>query len=229
MWRNLQHRTWLLELYHLYIVWTQQCFAAQFMCIVQMCVCVCVQCDAMSWVPSNTSLNSILAPEVISIANRLISYMWVIIFWVSVCVTVSMCTTPLCMCEHTHLSLVCEGACVCVCVCVCVCLSPAWGCVFLYPLSWGVSATKARLRSSISFTLRWWESAAPLIVFGVLGQHTQITLCAGVCVCVCVWEREVQACAQRLKIGVKADLPFSVSFADFLCLCQHTNRWAWHS
>lgn len=39
----------------------------------------------------------------------------------------------------------------CACVCVRVC-GPAWGCVILYPLSWRVSATKAHLCSSISFT-----------------------------------------------------------------------------
>lgn len=67
-----------------------------------------------------------------------------------------------------------------------VCPSPAWGCVFFRPASWGLSATKARLRLSISFTLCWWESAERLIVFGVLGQHTQISLCASKCFPMCV-------------------------------------------
>ncbi len=77
--------------------------------------------------------------------------------------------------QHAAIS----GACVCVSMCV-----PSLRVCFLVPTELKSCATKAFLCSSVAFTLRWWESAAPLIVFDVVGQHTQVSLCAGVCVCV---------------------------------------------
>lgn len=108
-------------------------------------------------------------------SKPLISYV-LTYYLLTVCVWLWVCASPLCMCGHV--SLVCARAWIYACAC-----PLAYGCVFPVATELRVSATKACLCSSVSFTLRWWESAAPLIVFGVLGQHTQITLCACACVC----------------------------------------------
>lgn len=57
--------------------------------------------------------------------------------------------------------------------------APLCACVSLQRGGRRLSETKACLCSSVSFAWRWWESAAPLIVFGVLGQGTLITLSSG--------------------------------------------------
>lgn len=88
--------------------------------------------------------------------------------------------------------------------------------VSLYQVGWRLSETKACLCSSISFALPWWESSAPLIVFGVLGQGTPISLCSGEGVwasaLVCV--RVAPAFVQQLRTGA---LSFSPMCRSPLC------------
>lgn len=69
---------------------------------------------------------------------------------------------------------------------------------------WGVSASKTCLAPPSS-TLGWWESAAWLIVFSVLGQLTSISLCT--CLCVHVSFRLVVCWTCMLEL-------------PFLCLLQ---------
>jgi len=197
------------------------------MCIVQMCVCMCVQGDTVSWGPSNAALDSILAIKVISIANPLSLMCWLIIFLVSVSVCDSECVhNPVVyVWAYTSVSGVCEGLHLCTCVSTCVCV-PSLRLCFLVPTELTSFCNKARLRSSISFTLRWWESAAPLIVFGVLGQHTQISLRAGVCVCVSVCARVcASSICSRLKIGVKPVSPFLPLLLTSVSVSAHRRSW----
>lgn len=105
-----------------------------------------------------------------------------------------------------------------VCVCVRGCPSPRrLRLCFLLPTELRSLCNKSTFtRLSISFTLCWWESAERLIVFGVLGQHTQISLCASQCVCVCV-----SVCEWRTRVLKPASPPAFASFCWlFLSLCQ---------
>ena len=186
---------------------------------------MCV-CTVMSWGPSNTAPDSILVCEAISMAKPL-SLMCELLSFERLCV----CD---CDCVHIvyvwHLSLVRVRECVCLCVCVCVCVCaqgvwfPSLRLCFLVPSELrSFLQQKHVLRSCVSFTLRWWESTAPLIVCGVLGQHTPDKfVCKWFYVCVCG-----VSCAQILKkLVLKSRIP--PSFADLLSVSQHTNRQSWH-
>lgn len=162
---------------------------------------VCVQCDVVRPIKYDSRFNVSLWSDLN--CELPISYLCVIIFCLSVCEWLRLCT-------YGRTSV--AGVCVCVraCICVCTCVCPVWRCVFLYPLSWRLSATKARLCSSTLFALHWWESAAPLIVFGVLGQVTEMRAC-------------VRACAHSIWKFLFFHFP---SYADFLFVSPVCASWA---
>lgn len=150
----------------------EQCFAAQRVSIAQTCACVCCM---VLWHPIIHNCTFNFSSWSYLDRNPLIyCIMGWVIFWESV-------RNPYAR-TFTSASGVWDGATVWEFSHARACPIPAWGCVFLYPLSRGVSATKAHLQTSISLTLCWWVSAEPLIVLGVLGQHTLISLWEHKCV-----------------------------------------------
>ena len=184
---------------------------------------VCVHCDVMRPIKYSSRFHFGLWSYLDG--KTLISDVWAIIFWATMCVWLWLCAHRVCV---ASVSGACEGMRLSVCLCVCVCAQGVWfpslRLCFLVPSELrSFLQQKHVLRSCVSFTLRWWESTAPLIVCGVLGQHTPDKfVCKWFYVCVCG-----VSCAQILKkLVLKSRIP--PPFADLLSVSQHTNRQSWH-